>query len=126
MQNSIVVNSFNRAEFLHATLRAPAEQGHAANETLLMEGVSPDGSVDIIRRYADRFGFLVTRSYGKHSQANGKLRCLVVLVGWLNSDEVHMPGTLSSLATAARSAGKIGQALLRKNLIVLKQCRLTT
>jgi glycosyltransferase involved in cell wall biosynthesis len=104
---SVVVPSYNQAEFLDATLRSLVEQDHAEKEILVMDGGSTDGSVDIIRRYADQLAFWVSERDGGQSQAiaNGKRRCRGELVGWLNSDDVLKPGALSRVAAAARGGG---------------------
>jgi glycosyltransferase involved in cell wall biosynthesis len=104
---SVVVPSYNQADFLEATLRSLVEQDHAEKEILVMDGGSTDGSVDIIRRYADRLAFWVSERDGGQSQAiaNGKRRCRGDVVGWLNSDDVLKPGALSRVAETARRTG---------------------
>jgi glycosyltransferase involved in cell wall biosynthesis len=101
---SVVVPSYNQASFLGATLRSLVEQEHADKEILVLDGGSTDGSVEIIRRYADRLAYWVSERDGGQSQAiaNGKRRCRGDLVGWVNSDDVLKPGALSRVAAAAR------------------------
>lgn len=101
---SVVVPSYNQASFLDATLRSLVEQDHADKEILVLDGGSTDGSVDIIRRYADRLAYWASERDGGQSQAiaNGKRRCRGDLVGWVNSDDVLKPGALSRVAAAAR------------------------
>jgi len=104
---SIVIPSFNQAKFLEETLVSVLNQDYLEREILVFDGGSTDGSVDIIRRYADRLAFWVSERDGGQSQAiaNGKRRSRGELVGWLNSDDVLKPGTLSRVAAAARRAG---------------------
>jgi glycosyltransferase involved in cell wall biosynthesis len=106
---SIVVPSYNQANFLDSTLRSLVEQDYPRKEIIVMDGGSTDGSVEIIRRYADRLAFWVSAPDGGQSQAiaNGKKRCRGEVVGWVNSDDVLKPGALSRVAAAVCRAGTI-------------------
>jgi glycosyltransferase involved in cell wall biosynthesis len=103
---SIVVPSFNQAKFLEQTLLSLLNQDYVDREILVIDGGSTDGSVDIIRRYADRLAFWVSEPDGGQSQAIalGKRHCRGELVGWLNSDDILKPGALSRIADVARGA----------------------
>ena len=107
MKISIIIPSYNQAEFLEETLRSIIDQDHPDKEILVLDGGSTDGSVDIIRRYADRLAYWVSERDGGQSQAiaNGKHLCNGELVGWVNRDDVLLPGTLSRVAYSARRAG---------------------
>ncbi len=107
---SIVTPSYNQARFLDATLRSVLEQDYPALEYLVVDGASTDGSVEIIRRYADRLTWWVSEKDSGQSEAinKGLRRAKGEIIGWLNSDDVYLPGAVRAAVEAFQAHPQAG------------------
>lgn len=90
---SIITPSFNQAPFLPDTLRSVAEQNYPSIEHIVLDGGSTDGSLDIIREWADS-NSIIWRSEPDEGQADAIRRGAELATGeiiaWLNSDDVYL------------------------------------
>jgi glycosyltransferase involved in cell wall biosynthesis len=107
---SIVTPSYNQARFLEATFRSVLEQDYPRIEYLVVDGASTDESVEIIRRHADRLDWWVSEKDSGQSEAinKGLRRARGEFVGWLNSDDVYLPGAVSSAIRVFKSRPEAG------------------
>lgn len=99
---SIVIPSFNQARFLPATLDSLLSQDYSNLETLLIDGGSTDGSLEIIRRYEPRLTrWLSEPDTGQADAINkGLTMARGEIVAWLNSDDLYLPGAVSEAVAA--------------------------
>ena len=107
---SIITPSFNQASFLERTIQSVLNQGYPSLEFIVIDGGSTDGSVDIIRKYADRLSYWVSEpDRGQVDAINkGLERATCEWVCWQNSDDVFFPGAFSDLAEAAAQHPEAG------------------
>ncbi len=97
---SIVTPSFNQADFLEATLTSVLGQEHRPLEHIVIDGGSTDGSLDILRRYADQLAFWSSEpDQGQADAINKGFRhAHGDVLAYLNSDDLYLPGALSAVA----------------------------
>ncbi|MDQ3336694.1 MAG: glycosyltransferase [Myxococcota bacterium] len=102
MKISIVTPSFNQAHFIERTIESVlSQQGDFELEYRVVDGGSTDGTLDILKRYGDRLTWTSERDNGQVDAINNGLHAATGdVVGWLNSDDVLLPGGLARVAAA--------------------------
>lgn len=93
---SIITPVFNRVEMLEQTILSVLGQDYPNLEYIIIDGGSTDGTVDIIRKYADQLTYWVSE------QDNGMYDAIVKgvahatgeVIAWINSDDMYHQGAL--------------------------------
>ncbi len=107
---SIVMPSYNQAAFLEEAIVSILEQDYPNLELIVLDGGSTDGSREIIQRFSDRL------SYWRSAPDSGQIAALIEglqratgdLLGWVNSDDVLLPGALRAIENAYKTQPDVG------------------
>ncbi len=95
---SIVTISFNQAQFLERTIVSVLEQDYGKTEYIVVDPGSTDGSREIIERYRNHISRIIYRPDEGPAEGlnNGFAEAAGTVFGFLNSDDILLPGALSS------------------------------
>jgi glycosyltransferase involved in cell wall biosynthesis len=99
---SIITPSYNQADFLEQTIQSVLGQNYPNIEYMVVDGDSNDSSVEIIKKYADQLTWWISEPDGGQAEAinKGFRRAKGEIVGWLNSDDLYLPGAISAAVKA--------------------------
>ena len=102
MKISIVTPSFNQGRFIGRTIDSVlAQTGDFELDYTVIDGGSTDDTLAILRGYGARIRWRSERDAGQVDAINKGLRGTTGdVVGWLNSDDVLLPGALARVAAA--------------------------
>ncbi len=93
---SIITPSLNQAAFIQEAIESVLAQEYPNMEYLVIDGASTDGTVEILKRYADRLNYWVSEPDRGQSHAlnKGLAAASGDIVGWLNADDLYLPGSI--------------------------------
>lgn len=94
---SLVTPTLNQARFLEQAMRSVLDQGYPDLQYGVVDGGSTDGSLGILERYRDRLDYVISEPDVGQSDAinKGLARADGAIVGYLNSDDTLLPGSLA-------------------------------
>ncbi|MDB5282734.1 MAG: glycosyl transferase family 2 [Bacteroidota bacterium] len=97
---SIVTVSLNGARYLEECICSILEQDYPALEYIIVDGGSTDGSMDIIRKYADKISLVISEPDKGPGEAlnKGFAKATGDIMGWLNTDDRLHPKSLFAVA----------------------------
>lgn len=104
---------------MERTIRSVLNQCYPNIEYIIIDGGSTDGSIDIIRKYADRLSYWISEAdLGQaHAINKGLQRATGEWVAWQNSDDIFYPGAFSQLAQMAAKKPDVALIIGNMNLI---------
>lgn len=96
---SIITPVYNGARFISSCIENVIEQNCPVAEHLILDACSTDGTVDIIRSYAERYSHIrwISEKDGGQSDAMNKGIAMArgSVLGFLNVDDYYEPGVLN-------------------------------
>ncbi|QDU60976.1 Hyaluronan synthase [Planctomycetes bacterium Pan216] len=99
---SIVVPSYNQVEFLEETLESIDDQAYSKCQTIVVDGASTDGSLEVLERWDRKLHYWVSEPDEGPAHAINKGFTVATgdIVGWLASDDLLSADALRHVAKA--------------------------
>ena len=99
---TIVTPSLNQGRFLGETIASILGQDYPHLEYLIQDGGSTDESAAVAAAFGDRLTWISERDTGQSNAINRALhRARGEIVGWVNADDVLLPGAITTIVEAA-------------------------
>jgi len=107
---TIVTPSFNQVRFLEATIESVLNQDYPRIEYIVLDGGSTDGSVDILRKHADRLTTWASEPDRGQTDAINRGFDMATgdILAYLNSDDTYRPGAVSEAVGYLQAHPEIG------------------
>ena len=96
---ALVTPSFNQGMYIERTIRSVLSQGYPALRYTVQDGGSKDETHVILRQFEGQLSWIQGRDDGQSHAINlGFSRVEGEIMGWLNSDDMLLPGALAYVA----------------------------
>jgi glycosyltransferase involved in cell wall biosynthesis len=104
----VVTPSFNQGRFIRETIESVLAQDYPRIEYFVLDGGSTDDTTSILREYSGRLAWVSRPDRGQAAAVNeGWQRGTGEILGWLNSDDVYLPGAISAAVALLRARPEI-------------------
>lgn len=101
MKISIITPCYNAASYIEQTINSILNQGYSNLEYIIIDGGSTDGTIEIIKKYADKLAYWVSEPDNGQSDAINKGIAVATgeIFNWINADDYLEPNVLNLIAT---------------------------
>lgn len=97
---SVVMPSLNQAEFIRRAIESVLSQAYRPIEVIVVDGVSTDGTPEILGAYSRRIRWVSEPDKGQTPAINKGFRMAAgEVIGWLNADDLYLSGAVQAAVT---------------------------
>jgi glycosyltransferase involved in cell wall biosynthesis len=99
---SVITPSYNQVRYIGRTIQSVLDQkGDFDLDYRVIDGRSTDGTLAVLESFGDRISWTSEPDEGQIDALNKGLRATTGdIVGWINSDDLLLPGALARVVTA--------------------------
>lgn len=94
---SVITPSYNQSGFLTENIDSVLKQEYSNFEHIVIDGGSTDQSVEILKTYKHLKWTSEPDRGQSHAINKGFRKAAGNIIGWLNSDDIYLPGTFSKV-----------------------------
>lgn len=106
---SIITPSYNQGRFIEETIESILAQDYPNIEHIVIDGGSTDNTVDILKKYDGKIKWVSEKDKGQSDALNKGFRMAKgEILGWLNSDDMYLPGAISNIMEYFESHPDVG------------------
>lgn len=106
---TVITPSYNQGQFIQATIESVLSQDYPNIEYIIMDGASTDHTAEVVKPYADRLTWISEKDRGQSDAINKGFRIAKgSIVAWLNSDDIYLPGAVSTAVKAFEEHPRTG------------------
>ena len=116
---SVVIPSFNQGEFIEETILSIINQKYPNLELIVIDGLSTDNTLKIIKKYFDSINYFVSEADNgqAHALNKGFLKASGEICAYLNSDDIYIDNILWKIAEEYKNnEGYLVLAIGRKSI----------
>lgn len=107
---SIITPVYNCSKYIELCIKNVIDQDYAGAEHIIADGESTDGSVEIIRGYAEKYSHIRWVSEQDKGQSDAMNKGISMakgeILGFLNADDYYEPGALNRMGELFKSCRK--------------------
>ena len=98
---SIITPSYNQGQFIEETILSAKNQDYPNIEHIVIDGNSTDSTLDILHKYDNDIIWISEPDRGQSDALNKGFRIATgEIIGWLNSDDIYLPGAVKKAVDA--------------------------
>jgi len=100
---TIVTPSYNQGQFLRDTIESVLSQNYTPLEYLVIDGGSTDQTLEVLKSYGSVSSGYPKRTTAGRCRQQGLAQGAWDILGWLNSDDIYLPGAVSTAVAALQA-----------------------